>query len=324
MKKEIYMQLGFPEIRDVSGRNSIADLYRNKRTGIYLLYFPDNTYYVGQAVDVVRRFAQHLKQKGTIQGISFMPVAKSRLNQVERSCIGVLEEHCVLKNIALVNSPVQESDIDDIITPAEQKNWLDTLATPTCHTRISDEILGLRYAEKNKKLRSDQFFMTKILPVFRKYMQYCVPEPFKTEISFWGCSCLPNFQNRKTKIYSRLNIYWQEVFTLGRDKIENCPVFSFHCTASDIMDNPRKLAEWKDKFKTFNVSDHYYIPGGLDQCNPHLSSTEETLQILDDPLFISAIKKFNLRNMRKGAEVYSRYHCIDLAALILEDSKLEI
>ena len=320
MKKELYMQLGFPEIRDVSGRHSIVDLYRSKRTGIYLLHFPDNTYYVGQAVDVVRRFAQHLKQKGPVKGISFMPVAKSRLNQTEQLCIGALEEHCILKNIALVSSPVQESDIDDVISPSEQQVWLDTLARPAYHKRISDENLKLRYAEKFKNLCSDEFFMNKSLPVFQKYMQYCIPEPFKTEISFWGCSCLPGYSGKDVQIYSRLNIYWQEVFTSGRDKIKNTPVFSFHCTASDVVDNPRQLAEWQRKFKTFTVSDHYYIPGGRDQCNPCLSSTEETLEILDDPSFISAVKKFNLRNMRKGAEVYSRYHCLDLAALILGKS----
>ena len=318
MKKEIYMQLGFPELRDVAGRNTIADLYLRKRTGIYLLYFPDNTYYVGQAVDVVRRFAQHLKQKGPIKSISFMPVAQSKLNKIEQQCIGVLEKHCTLKNIALVSSPVQESDIDDVLSPLEQQNWLTHLALPCYRERISDKVLSSRYSEKFQKLLVNRFFMTQILPIYQKYMQYCIPEPFKTEISFWGCSCLPSFSSREIEVYSRINIYWQEVFTVGRDKINNLPLFSFHCLANEIMNDVKHLRFWRKQFKTLDISEHYYIPGGQDQCNPCLYSTKETLRILDDPFFVTAIKKFNLQNMKKGAEVYSRYHCTDLATLVLE------
>ena len=54
-------ELGFPAPTDVRGRRSIADLLPKSRDrrGIYLLEFSDGTFYIGQALNVVRRFGQH-------------------------------------------------------------------------------------------------------------------------------------------------------------------------------------------------------------------------------------------------------------------------
>ena len=61
-------ELGFPTPTDVRGRRSIADLLPKSRDrcGIYLLAFSDGTFYIGQALDVVRRFSQHRKQHDNI------------------------------------------------------------------------------------------------------------------------------------------------------------------------------------------------------------------------------------------------------------------
>ena len=59
----VLIDLGFPPLRVVEGRVSIADLYpsERRRCGIYLLEHADGMHYVGQSVDVVRRFDQHRK-----------------------------------------------------------------------------------------------------------------------------------------------------------------------------------------------------------------------------------------------------------------------
>ena len=46
---------------------------------------------------------------------------------------------------------------------------------------------------------------------------------------------------------------------------------------------------------------------------------KEALTLLDDEIAIKAMKQFNLRNMRKGAHVYARYHCMELADLLMAD-----
>ena len=69
-------------------------------------------------------------------------------------------------------------DFGDIVTKYSRPNISNALEEADDFKKKK-----LRYAEKFKNLCSDEFFMNKSLPVFQKYMQYCIPEPFKTEIS---------------------------------------------------------------------------------------------------------------------------------------------
>lgn len=70
MEKEIIHSLGFnyDDQKEVRGRLSISDLFpvSRGRCSIYLLKYADQTYYIGQAVDAVRRFSQHRKNYDNI------------------------------------------------------------------------------------------------------------------------------------------------------------------------------------------------------------------------------------------------------------------
>jgi len=318
MDSKIPSSLGFSDIRDVWGRYSVADLFPSKRTGIYLLHFPDNTYYVGQAVDVVRRFAQHKKRFNEIAGIAFRKVAKSQLNAVEQECIFALEKECTLRNIALVSSPIQESDLDDLISKEDQETWLNTdFQQATCKIFAKDELLRSKYHAKFATMKVDLQAQQYFFPVMKEYLKYCIPEPYKTEISFWGCSCYPRYYKSDVKLFGRVNIRWQEVFTVHYDKETQTYGYSFHTTKLDL---PEKIIKKLEKrFSTLEITDHIYPSGGADQCNPFCSSLEDAFGLLHDATFVHAIKNFNLRNMRKGPEMYSRYHCVDLAEFALSE-----
>ena len=55
--QSILSKYDYPEFQWVSSRPSIADLFKpDKRCGIYILKFSNEFYYVGQAVDVTRRY----------------------------------------------------------------------------------------------------------------------------------------------------------------------------------------------------------------------------------------------------------------------------
>ncbi len=102
----------------VENRASIADLFKpGKRCGIYILYFTTGEYYIGQAVDVTRRYIQHSKNHADIQQISFRQVNPLLLNEVERETIGAFERQGYqLRNIALTSIPKGESDFDFIMS----------------------------------------------------------------------------------------------------------------------------------------------------------------------------------------------------------------
>jgi len=79
----------FNQHLDVKGRLSISDLFpkSKSRCGIYLLNFSDGTFYIGQAIDSVRRFSQHRKNYSNIEKFWFQPIDKNKLDETEQRLI---------------------------------------------------------------------------------------------------------------------------------------------------------------------------------------------------------------------------------------------
>jgi hypothetical protein len=89
--KKTLSDLGFTETFAIEGRASIADLFKpNKRCGIYVLHTSNGEHYAGQAIDVTRRYVQHLKTHNDIVKISFKRVPQKKLNQEEQKVIHTL------------------------------------------------------------------------------------------------------------------------------------------------------------------------------------------------------------------------------------------
>lgn len=67
--------------------------------------FRNNVFYVGQAVDVIRRYVQHLKIHDDIQEISFKTFPENQFNKVEQKIVKTLEmEKVKLRNINLTST----------------------------------------------------------------------------------------------------------------------------------------------------------------------------------------------------------------------------
>ncbi len=76
----------FDQHLDVKGRISVSDLFpkSKSRCGIYLLNFSDETFYIGKAIDAVRRFSQHRKNYNNILKLWFQPIRKDELDETEQ------------------------------------------------------------------------------------------------------------------------------------------------------------------------------------------------------------------------------------------------
>jgi hypothetical protein len=114
------------------------------------------------------------------------------------------------------------------------------------------------------------------------------------------------------RIYSRVNVGWQEVFTAY--EYENVLYISLHLARS-LLEAAfgKSLSLLLEKYPALEVTDHYYEPGGQDQVNLEIRSASIASKIIRLKEVVSAARLFNLRLMKKGACVYSRYHCLDLA-----------
>jgi hypothetical protein len=306
-------EFGFKICYDVSCRNTIVDLFRPaSRCGIYMLRFNNDEYYIGQAIDVVRRFNQHKQNFDDIIGLYFQQTPRTKLNSLEADLIGKIEQKNIpLRNISLTSVPPSESDLDLLISKEEQNLWLQGQKILDDYKRTDDESQRRKYSKKFAALEKDTTFQREIIPFLKKYIDKSIICPNRTERSFWAVSCLP-ISEKDYEIFLRINIYKQEVLTIG--KVENSFLYSFHLT--DSVFNALAEEEVKQRyfktFSTFSVNDHFYKSGGMDQINILIEDGEEARSILDDEYFIQAVRTMNYRLMKKGATYFNRYHCFQI------------
>ncbi len=302
-------KLGFSHTQHVKGRASIADLLKSdERCGIYVLHFANGEFYAGQAVDVTRRYVQHRKTHDDIDKIAFKRVPRNKLNDEERTVIWHLEQKgCSLRNVTFTSIPKGESDFDLVMSIEEQERWLNDLDyVEDSGDRLTNPDVRRKYGR-----RFQRFLKTphadETLGVLRSYVRVGIPVFRRSELSFWGCSCLPS-----KDVYSRVNIYWQEVLTAFA--FDNNLWFSLHLARSPLEEAfGRSLAPLLERHPSVEHVHHRYKPGGSDQTRVEIPGAESTKAFLADKGILPAIRLFNLRLMKKGPCIYGRYHCMDMA-----------
>jgi hypothetical protein len=321
MINPIIKKLQFTKNYYVEGRASIADLFVPKRRcGIYLLHFSNGEYYVGQAIDVTRRYVQHSKIHDDIQRISFKEIKKEKLNEVERETIKELESKKIpIRNISLTSIPKGESDFDLIMPLNHQEKWLSDLSfLDTTGKRPVAEEQRRKYQKKFKGFENKPYSQQSII-VLSEYVKAAIPAIKRGELSFWCCSCLPSYSyNPKIKVYSRINVYWQEVFTVY--SFNKGLLFSWHLARSPLEAKwGRSLLGLRIRYPKIRIFEDFYPSGGTDQLTIQIKGHESALKILHNKTILSGIRLFNLRLMKKGACNSSRYHCFSLADKIIPE-----
>lgn len=304
---------GFKPPLDVGDRRSIADAFpATRRCGIYVLRFTTDEMYVGQAVNVCRRFAQHRATHTDITALRFLRTPRTRLNETERDVIHTLERRGVLlRNFTFASAPSGESDLDLILPPEAQEDFRgDGVSFDSLVERAVFPDLRRKYAPRFARF-TDLRQSDLAVGVLRTYAQSMLPSPRTTELSFWSASCLPD-----PYVYSRININWQEVCTVFDPQ---SPKLSLHVALSPLAEafGP-SLQGLRAKFRGLEIEDHRYDPGGADQVNLIIRIGKSSERLLQHTAVRTAIRLLNLRLMRKGPCTYARYHCPQLADLLLD------
>lgn len=309
---KLLSRLDFPELQMIQGRTSIAELFPvGRRCGIYIIEFQNGELYVGQALDITRRYVQHCKTYLDITGISFKQFTQAHLNKEERAVIWELERQgFLLRNVVFTSLPKGDSDFDSLMPMENQKQWLDSITYQEMQgARVQNDILRGKYRQKFQRFLKQPHANT-IIDLLKTYVHRCVPIPVQSELSFWSCSCLPATSSGMN-VFSRININWQEVLTVFTD--DGLPVFSFHLALSPLECADGTPEAFLMKYPSLIYSDHFYEPGDHDQIHIEVEGIDATLNFLQDVDVLKAIRLFNLRLMRKGPCTYNRYHCLDLA-----------
>jgi hypothetical protein len=308
--KKTLSGLGFTDTFDIEGRASIADLFKpNKRCGIYILHTSNGEHYAGQAIDVTRRYVQHCKNHNDIVKISFKRMPQKKLNQEEQKVIHTLEhEGLLLRNIAYTSIPHGASDFDLVMPVKEQKIWLKNLdiVGDKYKRRIVSEDLRRKYRGRLDSFMKQEY-ANQAVELLRSYVQLCIPAARRGEVSFWAVSCLP-----QKNVYSRINIYWQEVLQVFVDKKELW--LSFHLAKSPFEKlSDKKYNKLYEKYSSLGFFlDQIYEKGGSDQTRIEINANEFN-EFIKDPNILYPIRLFNYRLMKKGPCNWGKNHCLDLA-----------
>lgn len=183
---------------------------------------------------------------------------RGKLDEEERSLIGHLEQKgWGLRNIALASIPKEESDFDLVMTPHEQNRWINNPGyVDNGGERLVDPELRRRYRGRFQRFL-EMPDAEEVLDVLQAYIQAGVPALRRGEVSFWGCSCLPT-----NNAYSRVNINWQEVFTVYTSV--NSLRFSLYLARSPLKEVFGNISE---RHPTLRYTNHRHGPGGQDQTN---------------------------------------------------------
>ncbi|MFG6303145.1 GIY-YIG nuclease family protein [Corynebacterium hesseae] len=99
----------------------------NERCGIYVIEFDDGTKYVGQSIDVVKRFRDHThgsnhhESWGDVVALSFAPAPPLELDILEKQMIQYqLDAGVLLRNRSGVLASEGPSPLDLVITVTDQ------------------------------------------------------------------------------------------------------------------------------------------------------------------------------------------------------------
>lgn len=326
MTDEIINQLGFQfdYAFNVQGRLSIADLFpmSRSRCGIYLLNFSDDTYYIGQALDAVKRFAQHRKNFDNIEHFWFQSVKIEQLNEIEQRLIQHAEmQGLLLTNKMFVSNIIGDTDVDLIISTVEQENWLKSDMEISnggydLYSTVEPKYI-IKYRQNFEKLKRVENY-AQLKRILNLYIRRCLPSIKKTELSFWSLSCMPSTNRSTYPRYFCLNVNAMEVFVVGYER-KTRQIFAFFVLSSLFFDNDNELEKLGKKYKTLEPERSDYRAAGADQICFHFSDLYELEDILmTEPMIINSIKELNLRLMRKGGTIYSPFHCFALVKDVLE------
>jgi hypothetical protein len=320
-------ELGFTVSIDVRGRRSIADLpKKHGRCGIYLLEFSDGRFYIGQARNVVRRFSQHRKLHDDIVRWSFRPEKPRNLDTVERELIHRAPSlDLTLTNKVHVSHIVGETDLDELLAPDEQQSWRANPAkTSAQDVRLNIDADGsqrIRYRDAWSSFR-DRDDLSQLLGLLRLYVHGCVPAYRRTEYSFWSVSCMPSTNAAYFPRLAAVNMNIMETFVVFHPKHEPNNVLSFvNLSKARLLERyPSERAFYRQHPGT-QWDEVYYRAAGEDQMQVESGNLSSAIRVLTDPAVQSAAGLLNLRLMRKGGNLFARFHCFELAdQLIGEES----
>ncbi|MCC6177255.1 MAG: hypothetical protein IT305_18270 [Chloroflexi bacterium] len=227
----------------------------------------------------------------------------------------MLERWTQLRNIDIVTQTYARTQFDSLMPVVDQNRWLDDLRwVDGAGTRAVKVAERGRTAHKLRRLQRSPHAEA-VVRIARRYVRLGIPAIRRGEQRFWTLTCMPG----PAWIYSRVSINGQEVMTLHTEGAGTLAC-SLHLARLRLRDRLRLQAVGMLRHGGgIWTSNHRYAPGGEDQLNLIASGESAMAAVLADRAVRAAIRRFNLRLMRRGPSLNAKSHCIDLTSLVLDE-----
>ncbi len=288
-------------------------------SGIYILEFNNNEYYIGQSKNIKNRIKQHLKKHNDIVTIFFKPTIEDLLFEEENKTIAIFES----KELRIRN--LKQIDFLNIFNYENQENWIkNNKYNSLTGSKFNNDNVRNKLKDRYLKLIEKPYF-EELIKLLRYYFKLTIPNYLASEYNYWNITCLPNYL-KKTKCLTRININSVPVLSVFEEP-DYILTFMLYVSKLPFL---KALKQNIDSLKILSEtlpSLRFDLTNGFDEKTEgdeikFLINQIDFQKALECELLVSSIRLFNLRMMNKTGkdEKYRRTasHCLDLSDKILE------
>ncbi len=286
-------------------------------SGVYILDFKNNEYYIGQTKKMKNRLKLHEKNYKDILNIYFKPLVESELLPEEDKTIAFFE-----KNLLRIRN-LKQVKFSNLFHHSCQLNWVNDLSfNYLSGTKYDNELVREKFADRFIKLKAKPYFL-KFTSLVSVYIKNAIPNYLASEYNYWCITCLPIWLPKENSV-SRININAVPVLSISSNDGNSLQVMLMVSILPFIEYLKNNLP-----FKNFFEN----IPSlKIDICDAFENAEgdiirlrfeeKEFINAINNNVILSSIRLFNLRIMNKAGDeskfTRERFHCLDLADYIMQ------
>lgn len=310
---------GFGPVRKFEGtRTKIGGDPAATHAGFYLLMFKDDSYYLGESINLRSRMGGHSSFWGNeIEEVRFIRenLSKQQLQEVERLFIHELNKtvpnRCRNKTHAAVSFGTDK--LEEFLDPADQTRWLSAPAEFNASDNTDLKAMTEAQAIKYKTAASryvDHPAERATTQLLRNYLTNCVPVPKQTEFHGWNVST-GTYGGRRLLCVC---VGRMEAFVVFRD------LHGFiNVRKSSILNGAMTQRAFAKLHPDVAVTTVSYDDSGADTLLLKAKTPEAFSRLMNDPQVLDAAARLVLDVMRKHPSVYTRYHCPQVVERVFPD-----
>ncbi|MCG7455675.1 GIY-YIG nuclease family protein [Corynebacterium sp. ACRPH] len=322
------MELPQGRLLDVSDMDSLASCFAGgqSRCGVYRIRFSNGDAYCGQTKDMVTRFNKHHRTYDDIVAVEFFPMSEKDLNEAERALISESERDTSLRNVMLTGRPRGEGDA--MFVSVEGK----TIKLPWDKERAKGAAASLEEATDKKFLQLLSHPQIDLIRyVLGWYISETIPDPAASARQLWTVSCMPS--TSRTKTQQRLltlscgNLEVLYIIASRTLDVEGDDYFVEVVINTSLDEEPEKL--FYPEAKAFS---RWFVENGqyqVEEVTRFAFPLQNLALLIDKQIefpqyknFLAAAYELNVRLMRRGSTMYSRFHHERLADLLIAEAAI--